>query len=210
MNDFRLTADHKNPQKNYSTLKAEMMTITERWEEGYDQGYFAAGSRVSLSGYKEYQDGWFCGWAALSKMRHAGDTAKLIQWEEQKVNYRMGKPFRVPYQLAPKNWFSLPHNHLESVAATRKNFEINWKVEIALNALNVFVHEDGMSFDDAVWATLEAFAVPREKLIEAYDSQVISYSGQTIIEFAQPYANLSPQAQAESDLVDLLLTNNQI
>jgi hypothetical protein len=199
MHDYTLNSDHKNPLKNYATLKAEMMTLTERWETGYDQGYFMAGSRLSLSNYKEYQDGWFCGWAALNKIRHAGNTAKITQWEEQKDNYRVGRPYRVPYQLHPKKRFTLPSDQLEAVAATRKNFEINWKVEIALNTLNVLIHQDGMDFDGALWEALNSHDVPRDELIAAYDNQVISYAGETVIELSQPFANLSPQAQAEAD-----------
>jgi hypothetical protein len=207
MTDYTLTSDHKNPLKNYATVKAEMMTLTERWEEGFDQGYFMAGCRLSLGDYQEYKDGWFCGWSALYKIRNAGNTAKLIQWEEQKDNYRMGKAFRVPYQLAPKKRFTLPCDKLETVAATRKNFEINWKVEIALGTLNVLVHQEGMDFDGALWETLNTHDVPRGELTAAYDNQVITYSGQTVIEFGPPHANLSPQAQAEADLVDLLLSD---
>lgn len=207
MHDYTLTADHKNPLKNYATLKAEMMTITERWEAGFDQAYFMAGCRLSLGDYQEYKDGWFCGWSAQSQIRLSKDTAKITQWEEEKDNYRVGKAYRVPYQLAPKKRFSLPSDQLEAVAATRKNFEINWKVEIALKTLNVLVHQDGMDFDGALWEALNSHDVPRNELIAAYDNQVISYAGKTVIEFGPPFANLSPQAQAESEFIDLLLAD---
>jgi hypothetical protein len=46
-----------------------------------------------------------------------------------------------------------------------------YKLETALSALNTLVQEQGIEFPEALSHTLEAFAVKRSELIEAYDNQ---------------------------------------
>jgi hypothetical protein len=46
-----------------------------------------------------------------------------------------------------------------------------YKLETALSALNAMILEQGIEFSEALCRTLEAFAVKRSELIEAYDSQ---------------------------------------
>ena len=46
-----------------------------------------------------------------------------------------------------------------------------YKLETALSALNVLILEQRLEFPEAVSRTLEAFAVNRDELIAAYDSQ---------------------------------------
>jgi hypothetical protein len=49
-----------------------------------------------------------------------------------------------------------------------------YKLETALSALNVLILEQGVEFPEAICRVLEAFAVKRSELIEAYDSQLSS------------------------------------
>jgi hypothetical protein len=194
MNDFTLASDHKNPQKNYATRRAAIMTTVERWESGFDDAYFKRGMRSSVSNYQAYIDGYQCGYAAYARIRNSEDAARIIQWEAEQANFRAGKRYRVPYSQARKEKFSIPIEMIDQALENRPDPELNWKVSIALSALNVMIHENGMDFDEAVWATLKTFAVPRDALIEAYDDQIVTpYTGGTIIEFG----SLSPQAQAQ-------------
>lgn len=208
MHDYTLKANTQNPQKNYATRRAQLMTVTERWETGFDHGYFKSGSHFSLASYQEYCDGWYCGWSAYNQLRNSHNADRIVKWEAEQTNYLTGKPFKVPYQLAPKKRFTLPVTRIDEVEAQRKNPTLNWQVELALTTLNVLTHEEGIEFSQAIQEALNIFPVSEKDLTEAYDNQVINYIGTDTIEFTYlAYHELSPQAQAESDLINTLLSN---
>jgi hypothetical protein len=202
MHDYTLRADVGNHFQNFAARQAKLMSITERWEAGFDQAYFKQGSRLTLGNFQEYVYGWHCGWNAYAKLRDS-EGEKLEQWQTQKDLYLSGKAYRVPYQLKPKKRFHLHVSKIEEVEAKRKNPSLNWQVELALSSLNILTHEEGMEFTQAVFEALAIFPeVSEVDLTEAYDAQIVTYIGNDTIEFT--YQELSPQAQAESDLVDHL------
>jgi hypothetical protein len=173
MHDYTLKADTRNPARNVAALKGEMMSITQRWEAGFEHGYFCAGSRISLGEYQEYSNGFHCGWEAYTRVRD-GNPNRLNQWQEEKSNYVMGRPYKVPFQRFPKARLIITIadiQHYQGNRHMRKNTNFSFKVETALSALNVLILEDGLDYSDALWETLNMFAVSERELVEAYDNQ---------------------------------------
>ena len=53
-----------DPGLNLATLRAQAMTVEQRWQIGFDHGFDDKGARGSLSHYPEYWEGRKAGRAA--------------------------------------------------------------------------------------------------------------------------------------------------
>jgi hypothetical protein len=53
-----------DPAKNLATLRAQAMTVDQRWQVGFDHAFYNKGARGSLSDYPEYWEGRAAGRAA--------------------------------------------------------------------------------------------------------------------------------------------------